>query len=590
MALPQPCQFHQLWSTTPLRRPPPPPFPPPPPLHLRPCASSSYGKPSSANITASDESYLSMWKRAKDRQEEEQLRLYNEEKEKQEKEQEAQPQDIEKRLWDEKAQRFSSILQVPSEERDRVQRMQVVDRAVAALAAANALLAEQSSFRNTAATLPPSYAQEVLEYKGSTSSTASDDEREDTFKAPMTLGAQATPGPDFWTWSPPPSDVDTDKSSTDGLQRLKADATLSEAAPAILEKESAASFLAIPFESKENEELSLIFQRRAKPSLPPLQSLLEVQEKVSGPSEEAPSVASSVLLPDNAEDIALFAQQDSLPQTNINHGVNPDGSRWWKETGKDLLKNGVTCTWTVIRGVNIDGTEWEEKFWEAFDDLDYKELGAEKSGRDAVGNVWREFWKEAMWQDLSTGLMHMEKTADKWGKYGEANEWHEKWWEHYNASGYAEKWADKWCKIDESTILEPGHAHVWHERWGEKFDGQGAAIKYTDKWAERAEYGGGRSKWGDKWDENFNEYGHGVKQGETWWEGTSGERWNRTWGEKHNGTGWVHKYGKSSSGEHWDTHEPQDTWYERHPHFGFHHCFENSQELRRVGSRRDSLL
>lgn len=58
----------------------------------------------------------------------------------------------------------------------------------------------------------------------------------------------------------------------------------------------------------------------------------------------------------------------------------------------------------------------------------------------------------------------MEKTADKWAKNGQANEWHEKWWEHYNASGYAEKWADKWCKVDESTILEPGHAHVWHER------------------------------------------------------------------------------------------------------------------------------
>lgn len=62
------------------------------------------------------------------------------------------------------------------------------------------------------------------------------------------------------------------------------------------------------------------------------------------------------------------------------------------------------------------------------------------------------------------GLMHFEKTADKWGKNGNGDEWHEKWWEHYDASGQAEKWADKWCSIDPNTPLEAGHAHVWHER------------------------------------------------------------------------------------------------------------------------------
>ena len=120
-------------------------------------------------------------------------------------------------------------------------------------------------------------------------------------------------------------------------------------------------------------------------------------------------------------------------------------------------------------------------------------------------------------------------------------------------------------------------------RWGEEFDGQGGAMKYTDKWAERSESDGGQSKWGDKWDEKFDMFSHGVKQGETWWEGANGERWNRTWGEEHTGTGWVHKYGKSSSGEHWDTHEQQETWYERYPHYGFYNCLENSGELQRVG-------
>lgn len=566
----------------------------PPLQHARPKAwqllakAQAYSRDGNNTSGGGGDSYLSMWKRAKDREEQEKLRLYRDEMEKKQQRPSVSEELAEKRDWEEKAQRFATILQVPAEERDRVQRMQMVDRAAAALAAVNALLAEQSTFRNSAATLPPSYARSVSEFKSSPAS--GDQPEEETSTRQLTLGAHATPGPDFWTWSPPSTDVQINEAPKESTQRLKSDVSPGKPAPALLKKEAFASSLAIPFESMENEELSSVFQSRAKPSLPPLQSLLEVQNDAAKPSAEATTVAASVSIPDIGEDIASFIQQDNMSDANMTHGVNLDGSRWWKETGKELHKDGVTCMWTVIRGTNADGTEWEEKFWEAFDDLDYKELGAEKSGRDAAGNVWREFWKEALWQDLSTGLLHIDKTADKWAKNGQAGEWHEKWWEHYNASGHAEKWADKWCKVDEATPLEPGHAHVWHERWGEKFDGQGGAIKYTDKWAERKEYGGMWSKWGDKWDENFNKFGHGVKQGETWWEGVSGERWNRTWGEKHSGTGWVQKYGKSSSGEHWDTHEQQDTWYEREPHFGFHNCLENSGELRRVGSKRNSKL
>ena len=28
--------------------------------------------------------------------------------------------------------------------------------------------------------------------------------------------------------------------------------------------------------------------------------------------------------------------------------------------------------------------------------------------------------------------------------------------------------------------------------------------------------------------------------------------------------------------------EPQETWYERYPHYGFYHCFANSVQLREV--------
>jgi hypothetical protein len=80
-------------------------------------------------------------------------------------------------------------------------------------------------------------------------------------------------------------------------------------------------------------------------------------------------------------------------------GVNVDGTRWWRETGIEQRPDGVICRWTLIRGVSADkALEWQEKFWEASDEFGYKELGSEKSGRDANGNVWREFWRESMRQ------------------------------------------------------------------------------------------------------------------------------------------------------------------------------------------------
>lgn len=62
------------------------------------------------------------------------------------------------------------------------------------------------------------------------------------------------------------------------------------------------------------------------------------------------------------------------------------------------------------------------------------------------------------------GCLHIEKTADKWGKNGIGGEWHEQWSEHYGA-GQTDKWAHKWCSIDPNTQLEAGHAHTWHERY-----------------------------------------------------------------------------------------------------------------------------
>ncbi|KAK4855209.1 hypothetical protein QYF36_005043 [Acer negundo] len=464
-----------------------------------------------------------------------------------------------------KSEEFNKILEVSKEERDRIQRMQVVDRAAAAIAAARALLEETNSLPQPESSVPTTPAPREEEVDAS------------IFLPRSETSGNGTPGPDFWSWTPPQvSDRNLDDLSD--LQIARKSPVYPASTNPVVEKTLSMDTLSVPFESKLSERT----ETSHNPPLPPFQSLIEVEkENLSDTSVEAPS------LKEERELGALFSAHaaeaadalDTVEELST-QGVKPDGLRWWKETGTEQRPDGVICRWTITRGVSADQVvEWQDKFWEAADEFGYKELGSEKSGRDAFGNVWREFWTESMIQER--GLVHLEKTADKWGKNGNGDEWQEKWWEHYDASGQSEKWAHKWCSIDPNTQIDVGHAHVWHERWGEKYDGHGGSIKYTDKWAERCE-GDDWTKWGDKWDENFDPNGNGVKQGETWWEGKHGERWNRTWGEGHNGSGWVHKYGKSSSGEHWDTHEPQETWYERFPHYGFYHCFDNSVQLREV--------
>ncbi|KDP40251.1 hypothetical protein JCGZ_02249 [Jatropha curcas] len=490
-----------------------------------------------------------------------------------------------------KSEDFKKILDVSKEERDRIQRMQVIDRAAAAIAAARAILKDKRSETNEANTGDNSIlgrqsgsgggigsgiegseggGMEIkggLEIEGGTKNG-------NIFVPQSEASGKGVPGPDFWSWTPPDNDR---KPEDPALLEAKRALISPILASPVAMKERCLDFLDIPLESKLSETSS-------NPPIPPLQSLMEVKkEEVSVSSLETPSLEEeehqvNLLFSARAAEAAHVLGAEEVDEAFS--GIDPDGARWWKETGIDRRPDGVICRWTMTRAVSAnEDVEWQEKFWEAADEFGYKELGSEKSGRDATGNVWREYWRESMWQE--SGLVHLEKTADKWGKNGKGDEWQEKWWEHYDASNQAEKWAHKWCSIDPTTELEAGHAHVWHERWGEKYDGHGGTVKYTDKWAERCE-GDGWTKWGDKWDEHFDPNANGVKQGETWWEGKYGERWNRTWGERHNGSGWVHKYGKSSSGEHWDTHVEQETWYERFPHFGFYHCYDNSLRLREV--------
>ncbi|KAL2323762.1 hypothetical protein Fmac_028141 [Flemingia macrophylla] len=515
-----------------------------------------------------ESSYLAMWKKAMERERKNvQFNTIAERVAQQQNSHDAAPDaDLEKKTTE-----FQKLLEVSSEERDRIQRMQVIDRAAAAIAAARALLQERNETDSDAGA--PDVHRESDSGMGVQNRGILVSESESQ--------GNGVPGPDFWSWTPP---VDSGFPSDDGSGlQLDTKSSVHPTLPgALKEKEWTPQFLSIPFES-------LLSQSKQSDSLPPFQSLLDVEEVKYASNPESLSVSPSLSLPLEEEQIHDTSSSDyaaevahALSEANKSSpiGVNRDGTRWWKDTGIEQRPDGVICRWTMIRGVSADkAIEWQEKYWEASDDFGYKELGSEKSGRDANGNVWREFWRESMSQE--NGVMNFEKTADKWGKNGNGTEWQEKWGERYNDSGQTDKWAYKWCSIDPNTPLEPGHAHVWHERWGGKYDGYGGSIKYTDKWAERS-VDGGWEKWGDKWDENFDPNGNGVKQGEKWWAGKHGERWNRTWGEQHNCSGWIHKYGKSSCGEHWDTHVREDTWYEKFPHYDFSHCYENSAQLREV--------
>ncbi|KAG0584993.1 hypothetical protein KC19_3G249300 [Ceratodon purpureus] len=252
-------------------------------------------------------------------------------------------------------------------------------------------------------------------------------------------------------------------------------------------------------------------------------------------------------------------------------GVNEDGSSWYSDSGEDLGENGYRCRWTVMGGRSADGSsEWKEAWWEKSDWTGYKELGAEKSGKNAQGDTWWETWQEVLKVDELSNLARIEKSAQKQAKSGTGSAgWFEKWWEKYNAKGWTEKGAHKYGRLNDQG---------WWEKWEEQYDGRGAVLKWTDKWAE-SDTG---TKWGDKWEEKFD-HGVGTRQGETWHNDDKG--WSRTWGEEHFGNGKVHKYGKSTSGENWDNIVEEGTYYQAEPHYGWADAIGNSVQLLSIEPR-----
>ncbi|KAJ8434736.1 LOW QUALITY PROTEIN: hypothetical protein Cgig2_001939 [Carnegiea gigantea] len=289
------------------------------------------------------------------------------------------------------------------------------------------------------------------------------------------------PGPNFWSWAPP-SDSESIQHDVGNLQKAQKASRSVQPTNNVIEKERSTDFLSMPFESKLSES-DLISP------LPPFQSFKEVHKV------EDPHTILEVPVPREEIGVQFSAHAEEAAHALHNvqgkpfHGINPDGSRWWTETGTERRPDGVVCRWTLNRGVTADGlVEWEEKYWEAADEFDYKELGSEKSGRDAMGNVWHEYWKESMWQER--GLLHIEKTAEQ--------VWKE--WERVRNG--------KRCGGNTSSDMlihvSLGRNYV---EWGHN--------KYTDKWAERCERDPGLN--GVTWDEHFDLNGHGVKQGRSWW-------------------------------------------------------------------------
>lgn len=197
-----------------------------------------------------------------------------------------------------------------------------------------------------------------------------------------------TPGPDFWSWLPPMQSSNKPVEGSTDLKPSKKLDTMSHQPDLLMEKEQSADHLSLPLETS-------FIKNKEDRSLPPFQSFVEPENadpKVSAKTEETFETQFST---NAAEAARALSESDG----KASHGVYPDGTMWWKETGIDQRPDGVVCKWTVTRGVSADGAvEWEDKYWEASDRFDHKELGSEKSGRDANGNVWREYWKESMWQ------------------------------------------------------------------------------------------------------------------------------------------------------------------------------------------------
>ncbi|GLC38541.1 hypothetical protein PLESTB_001737500 [Pleodorina starrii] len=340
--------------------------------------------------------------------------------------------------------------------------------------------------------------------------------------------------------------------------------------------------LSMPTELLLKSEDSLWAEKARSAVLPPLQSVVDLTAAVRPPTrgldldlghDVGPAAAGAA----EAVSAAVAVTEEEVVQggalgRRLQDGAGrlADGTRFEKLSGTDTGPDGYVKKWEVLRGVTGDGqVQWEECWWQASNRYGLRELGAFKKGTTESGAAWVEEWKEVLHTHPTNLRLVIERTAHKWARDENADEWEEKWGECFEEAGRVHKYADKWAKAG---------SNVWHERWGEDYDGRGACQKWTDKWAERLLPDGGQEQWGDKWTETFG-HGKGTKHGEVWSSSGGGSRYNRWWNEEHFGDGRVRKWGNSTSGEYWDTVEHMDTYYNPVPHFGFQHAVCHSPQL-----------
>ncbi|KAE8731557.1 Detected protein of unknown function [Hibiscus syriacus] len=168
-----------------------------------------------------------------------------------------------KEVFEKKSQEFQKILETSKEERNRIHRMQVIDRAAAAIAAARFLIQNKDFSRKDDSSSENRNTFRVQE-DGKQSGSI--------FVSPPTNAGNVTPGPDFWSWTPPQS-TDQISNEMEELQVARQTSELPISSRPVLEKDRSLHFLSIPFEKKAHETTR---------NLPPFQSLVEVDKtKVS---------------------------------------------------------------------------------------------------------------------------------------------------------------------------------------------------------------------------------------------------------------------------------------------------------------------
>lgn len=245
------------------------------------------------------------------------------------------------------------------------------------------------------------------QHRGAAVVEAEKQEPQPMLEAARASGAGGARVESFWEWSPPPNGDDElifmretsiAKPSIELLRQaaLRPTSTSSEGALAAAEVEGTKGDNAIDDETEAEQQEEA--DRRVPPSL---RAASHVWDAAS--TEDVFSSATRVPAP------AVGAAGDTRTS-----GIEEDGSRWWREAGSEEIGNGRLRRWVCLRGTSSAGDlEWEQRWWETSDADGFRELGAEKSGRDRDGNVWRENWLESLDMRDGKSAAHIERCADK---------------------------------------------------------------------------------------------------------------------------------------------------------------------------------